>query len=111
TPDGVDAPGVEPLEERNLLRARKGLRGADADARRTEQAPDQPLVRSALADEAEESEVAAQDVPDRLDGRPGHPAPGRVERIVGGVPVGTESEAAQHPVRGRRTGQRSLDRG
>src|SRR5262249_36619737 len=77
--DGIDAAGVEPLEERDLLGAGKRIRGADTDARGSQEAPHQPLVYPTFADQAEESEVAAQDVPDRFDGRPRHPSPGGVE--------------------------------
>src|SRR5262245_56801901 len=80
--DGIDAAGVEPLEERDLLGAWERIRGAHADPSCPEEAPHEPLVHPPFADQTEEAEVAAQDVPDRLDGCPGDPAPGRVEEIV-----------------------------
>src|SRR5262249_10281624 len=85
--DRGDAAGVEALLQRYLLRAPVGFLAAEPEAAGAEQPSDEVLVAASLDDHAEEVDVAAEEAAHGLDRRARDEAAGRVEQVVGRVPV------------------------
>src|SRR5262249_7532961 len=95
--DRVDAAGVEALLQRYLLRAPVGFLAAEPEAAGAEQPADEGLGAAAPPGHPGGADFAAEG----LDRRARDEAAGRVEQVVGRVPVDAEPEAGDDGVLGR----------
>src|SRR5206468_772804 len=96
-PHGVDATGVEALEERNVRAACDRIRGADARAEPSDEAAREALVAAAFGDEAQEREIPAEESAHRLDGYARAPSGRWIEEIVDVDPVDADAEPGEDP--------------